>query len=114
MRVIISTTKGKKDRIAFAATEKAKVWTSVRIKYLIVESSSPEGRDEVCRKRRGGEVRSEMGELGTWHKSYQRKSQGSPLRTNGGSGPLTRYFFIFVKFMAKTMDMTEGHIALPF
>ena len=102
MRVIISTTKGKKDRIAFAATEKAKVWTSVRIKYLIVESKSPEGRDEACRTRRGAEVTSEMGGLGTWHKSYQRKTWGSSPHANGGSGTNSRYFFIFVKVIQIT------------
>src|SRR4051794_30938436 len=100
IRVIMSTTKGKKDRIAFAATEKAKVWTSVRIRYLTVESSSPEGR-EVCRKRRGGEVRLEMGELGTWHKSYQRKTRGLPPPANGGSGTNYGYFFMLVKVIQR-------------
>src|SRR2546425_9153495 len=45
---IINKTNGKKERIAFAATEKAKVCTSVRIRYLAVERTSPE------RLRRGG------------------------------------------------------------
>ena len=36
-RLISSSTKGKKDRTALAATEKANVCTSVRIKYLTVE-----------------------------------------------------------------------------
>ncbi len=40
MRVIISITKGKNERIELAATEKAKVWTSVRMRYLMVESTS--------------------------------------------------------------------------
>ena len=42
--VSISTTKGKKERMALAATEKAKVWTSVRIKYFKVERTRPGGR----------------------------------------------------------------------
>jgi hypothetical protein len=33
---IIKTIKGKKERIALAATEKANVWTSVRVRYLSV------------------------------------------------------------------------------
>src|SRR5215469_8900487 len=41
MRVIISTTKGKNDRMALAATENAKVWTSVCVRYLTVASNSP-------------------------------------------------------------------------
>ena len=41
----MSITKGKKERIELAATEKAKVCTSVRIRYLKVESSKlDEGR----------------------------------------------------------------------
>src|SRR5215471_10146294 len=39
MTVSISTTKGKKDRIALAATENAKVCTSVRMRYCTVEST---------------------------------------------------------------------------
>lgn len=41
MRVISKTTKGKKERIALAATEKAKVWTSVCKRYLTVEKVNP-------------------------------------------------------------------------
>src|ERR1700735_814716 len=41
--VINSTTNGKKDRIELAATENAKVCTSVRSRYLTVETST-EGR----------------------------------------------------------------------
>ncbi len=48
------TTKGKNDRIELAATEKAKVWTSVRIRYLKVESSSPERRRGLGGTGRGG------------------------------------------------------------
>jgi hypothetical protein len=44
MRVIISTTKGKNDRIEFAATENAKVWTSVRRRYFTVETTRFGGR----------------------------------------------------------------------
>jgi hypothetical protein len=54
MRVISKTTKGKNDRIELAATEKAKVWTSVRIKYLKVERSSPERRRGAGGTARGG------------------------------------------------------------
>src|ERR1700691_1442377 len=39
--VISSTTKGKNERIEFAATEKAKVCTSVRRRYLTVETTIP-------------------------------------------------------------------------
>jgi hypothetical protein len=42
MRVNKSRTKGKNERIAFAATENAKVWTSVRKTYFSVDESSPE------------------------------------------------------------------------
>src|SRR2546423_2872980 len=44
MSVINKTTKGKNERIELAATENAKVCASVRIKYLAVESTSPEER----------------------------------------------------------------------
>jgi len=40
MSVSSSNTKGKKDKIAFAATEKAKVCTSVRKRYCTVETIS--------------------------------------------------------------------------
>jgi len=39
--------------MAFAATEKANVWTSVRIKYFTVESSRPGGRLREDRAGRG-------------------------------------------------------------
>src|ERR1700722_8464860 len=42
--ISISITKGKNARMALAATEKAKVCTSVRIRYFTVESTSPERR----------------------------------------------------------------------
>ena len=42
MSVINSTTKGKNDRMEFAATEKAKVCTSVRRRYFAVEIAIPE------------------------------------------------------------------------
>src|ERR1035438_7447224 len=42
MSVISNSSKGKKERIALAATENAKVCTSVRSKYFTVEASSPE------------------------------------------------------------------------
>src|ERR1700677_1648883 len=43
MSVISSTRNGKNDRMAFAATENAKVCTSVRIKYFAVDTTPPEG-----------------------------------------------------------------------
>src|ERR1039457_4014183 len=46
--VISRTTKGKNDRIELAATEKAKVWTSVRIRYFTVERTMP------CERRGAG------------------------------------------------------------
>src|SRR5580658_7437692 len=42
--VINRTTKGKNERMALAATEKAKVCTSVRNTYLVVASTRPERR----------------------------------------------------------------------
>jgi hypothetical protein len=44
MSVINSTTNGKNDNIALAATENAKVCTSVRNRYFMVETVIPEGR----------------------------------------------------------------------
>src|SRR5882757_10430999 len=41
MSVIKSVTKGKNDRIELAATENAKVCTSVRNRYFAVETASP-------------------------------------------------------------------------
>jgi hypothetical protein len=41
MTVIIKTTKGKNERMEFAATEKAKVWTSVRVRYWTVDRTRP-------------------------------------------------------------------------
>jgi len=40
--------KGKNDKMALAATENAKVWTSVRKRYLTVETETPE-RDFAIR-----------------------------------------------------------------
>src|SRR5580658_4100965 len=42
--VINRTTKGKNERMALAATENAKVWTSVRSRYLVVANTRPERR----------------------------------------------------------------------
>src|SRR6266550_3348448 len=42
IRVIRSSTKGKNERRAFAATENANVCTSVRNKYFTVEETAPE------------------------------------------------------------------------
>jgi hypothetical protein len=44
MSVINKTTKGKNERMELAATEKAKVCTSVRRRYLRVENALPEKR----------------------------------------------------------------------
>jgi len=44
MSVISKTTKGKNERMELAATEKANVCASVRIRYFAVESTSPEER----------------------------------------------------------------------
>jgi hypothetical protein len=46
MMVMSKSTKGKNDRIALAATEKANVCTSVRNKYFTVDSTSP--KREFC------------------------------------------------------------------
>jgi hypothetical protein len=51
--VIKSTTKGKKDRIELAATENAKVCTSVRKRYFTVETTIPE---ELARRGRWGRM----------------------------------------------------------
>ena len=50
MSVINNTTNGKNDRIAFAATEKAKVWTSVFSRYLIVDETTPGYWTGTCPK----------------------------------------------------------------
>src|SRR5438132_14312701 len=46
MMVMSKSTKGKNDRMALAATEKANVCTSVRNKYFTVDSTSP--KRELC------------------------------------------------------------------
>src|SRR5579872_686722 len=51
MSVINSTTKGKNERIELAATEKAKVCTSVRSRYFAVDTTIPA---EPRRRRRLG------------------------------------------------------------
>src|SRR5580658_8979905 len=56
MSVIKSTTKGKNERIELAATEKAKVCTSVRRRYLAVEIAIPEKRGRGCGTGRAGAV----------------------------------------------------------
>ena len=83
MSVIIKTTKGKNERIEFAATEKAKVWTSVRIKYLaVVRASMGERRCE--RSREGGDGSAlatvEMGGVvtGSLHRSRRLKMSLRP------------------------------------
>jgi hypothetical protein len=53
MRVNKSKTKGKNERIAFAATENAKVWTSVRKTYFSVEDRSPGRGGDVLTKALG-------------------------------------------------------------
>lgn len=100
MRVISRTTNGKKERIAFAATENAKVWTSVRNKYFSVERS----RDWEAR---AGRRREEC-----WRMSLARGGAGMGgcamnqfMVAEGGRGGgaqvleerLPSYFFIFVK-----------------
>jgi hypothetical protein len=102
--VIISTTNGKKDKIAFAATENANVCTSVRLKYLTVESTIPgcrrifnRGTDDVF----GGGLEVEMGGAGT---RKANRSRGDRDSCGGGrerkyKEPVTAYFFIFVKVM---------------
>ena len=76
--VIISTTNGKKDRIALAATEKAKVCTSVRSRYLTVERIRLGDRRRARRASFAGFVSCavggvEMGGVTTGEaKSYQR------------------------------------------
>ncbi len=69
MSVIISTTKGKKERIELAATENAKVCTSVRKRYFTVATIKLGGRRRGDRQRAEGpslegEI-SEFGEVGT-------------------------------------------------
>jgi hypothetical protein len=53
MRVIINTTKGKKDRMELAATENAKVCTSVRKRYFTVATN------KLVRRRGAGTERAE-------------------------------------------------------
>jgi hypothetical protein len=54
MSVINRTTKGKNERIELAATEKAKVCTSVRRRYFAVEIALPEKRGRGGRLGRVG------------------------------------------------------------
>src|SRR5438552_3173056 len=51
MMVMSKSTKGKNDRMALAATEKANVCTSVRNKYFTVDSTSP--KRELCANQDG-------------------------------------------------------------
>lgn len=59
------------------------MWTSVRVKYLIVESANPQDRGgrTAGRCRDGGRI--EMGGVATANKSYQR---GTAVFTGGATG----------------------------
>jgi len=62
MSVINSTTNGKNERIELAATENAKVCTSVRRRYLAVEIAIPE---KCLRRGRRGRVDASSSGWGT-------------------------------------------------
>ena len=101
MTVIMSTTNGKNDRIEFAATEKAKVWTSVRVRYLMVASTSP-GRCETLREIVFGEPSSGF-RTGGFEVAGTAKSNRTRTRP-GRYKPkfrqrLRAYFFILVKII---------------
>jgi hypothetical protein len=102
--VIISTTKGKKDNIAFAATENANVCTSVRLKYLTVESTSPGDRRRI-RKCGGGVVFNGGGEVEMGGVATRMLIVAEAFAIAAAApitkvqGPVTMYFFIFVKVM---------------
>ena|SRR6476469_7957511 len=98
--VIISTTNGKKDKIAFAATENAKVCTSVRLKYLTVESTSPGDRRRT--RERGGGVVSDGGgevEVGGLATRKANRSRGNCDSRRGGENESARpsyYLFLYL------------------
>src|SRR5579862_1598564 len=88
MRVIRRTTKGKKDRMEFAATENAKVCTSVRIKYFRVERTRLwEGRGVGRRVRcRTASARGSVG-MGGWDTGqFIVAEQGGAARIQGFRG----------------------------
>src|SRR5579864_2955025 len=90
--VISRTTKGKNERMALAATEKAKVCTSVRNRYLAVETIRLVGRRRLVpwagaggspRERGSGSA----GGLDTmFSQSYQRLAGGLGPRKNPSFG----------------------------
>jgi hypothetical protein len=68
--------KGKNDRMALAATEKAKVWTSVRRRYLTVETDRPKRNlpgfaDGVPAARAFGEIEYDFWSIKRIFVSYQ-------------------------------------------
>lgn len=93
MSVISRTTKGKKERIELAATEKAKVWTSVRSRYFSVEKRSEwEGRAglerEVRWRRSLDEGGAEMGgcAMGDFMVAEESRAGRNPSSSGGYRG----------------------------
>src|ERR1700681_3256571 len=102
MMVISKTTKGKNARIELAATEKAKVWTSVLIKYFTVE------RTRLWRGRATGRIvrwravsadgRVGIGGVVTGRSMVAEPGDGPEKRRNRSfEGRLSSDSFIFVK-----------------
>jgi hypothetical protein len=82
IRVISKTTNGKKARMEFAATEKAKVCTSVRIRYLTVDKTRLGGRGRTGGVGEGVWTVA-VGKVGAkFYSSYQRvATQDAPSET---------------------------------
>src|SRR5690349_18808559 len=103
MSVMSKTTNGKNDRIELAATEKAKVWTSVRIKYLKVERSSPERRRGAGGRGRGGVDAAldgvEVGGMDTERLILSEGAKRAGRRKPKFQRRLPSYFLICVKVM---------------
>src|SRR5438876_12432600 len=95
MSIISSMTKGKNERMALAATESAKVCTSVRIRYLTVENTSPENRGLSAGGAKAGGLSGGGAALvvrsgtGGWVKSYQSKGFALRIRGWGSDGVIS-------------------------
>ena len=101
--------------MALAATEKAKVWTSVRMRYLKVESTRPGDRREAGRGVRGEPVAAwgsvGIGGLGTgMAQSYQ---SGAP-RPGAGKPHFGGGYRDIPLSALKLFNMTGGHIAIAY
>jgi len=88
-----------------AATEKAKVWTSVRMRYFTVESTSPDERrrgGRACGDLNEGSARAEGGEFSTAFGScYQRVADGRRGQDGVCETDFIAHSFIPVKVIKK-------------